>query len=451
MGRRHSRRLHGRPGAAHRRRRRRPDDLRQRPQRAARAVRARRRAGRERERRHRHGRDHLRRQRRARGAGRGAPARAAARAADARSTASTRGRPACPGAELLAEGAAGGEAELGALEPARQGRDAQQGARRRAGRGGRDPDRDRRRSRQRRARPIVAGEPRGTRFAAAERSESAFKLWLRFGKPVRGRIGVDAGARRAIVAGRAPACSASASSACEGASRPATPSSWSARTARRSQRGSPRCPPRERRRPRRRRGGAPRPAGDSLRDGVPPGRQPAAVRVRADRRPEDAAPPRRRGRDRPRVRQPRPPVARRRGREARRGGAQPAQPPLLDEPRHPEAAPRRSATSTARKFGVELDLETELLDDRREGRLLAPDVDARRPGRHRARAEPVVPDPHLGADPRRRRRALRAHGARARTSSATCVEARRAGVAAAARDRLSFPHNPTTASSTSSS
>ena len=47
--------------------------------------------------------------------------------------------------------------------------------------------------------PIVAGEPRGTRFAAAERNESAFKLWLRFGKPVRGRIVVDSGARRALV------------------------------------------------------------------------------------------------------------------------------------------------------------------------------------------------------------------------------------------------------------
>ena len=50
---------------------------------------------------------------------------------------------------------------------------------------------------------ILAGEPKGTRFAAAERSESAFKLWLRFGKPVRGRIGVDAGARRAIAEGGA--------------------------------------------------------------------------------------------------------------------------------------------------------------------------------------------------------------------------------------------------------
>jgi glutamate 5-kinase len=47
--------------------------------------------------------------------------------------------------------------------------------------------------------PILAGEPRGTRFAAAERNEPAFKLWLRFGKPVRGRVVVDSGARRALV------------------------------------------------------------------------------------------------------------------------------------------------------------------------------------------------------------------------------------------------------------
>jgi glutamate 5-kinase len=47
--------------------------------------------------------------------------------------------------------------------------------------------------------PILAGEPRGTRFTAAERSEPAFKLWLRFGKPVSGRITVDEGARRAVL------------------------------------------------------------------------------------------------------------------------------------------------------------------------------------------------------------------------------------------------------------
>ena len=34
--------------------------------------------------------------------------------------------------------------------------------------------------------PILAGEARGTRFTADERGASAFKLWLRFGKPVAG-------------------------------------------------------------------------------------------------------------------------------------------------------------------------------------------------------------------------------------------------------------------------
>jgi glutamate 5-kinase len=46
--------------------------------------------------------------------------------------------------------------------------------------------------------PIVAGEPRGTRFQPGERSPSAFKLWLLHGKPVAGRIHVDDGARRAL-------------------------------------------------------------------------------------------------------------------------------------------------------------------------------------------------------------------------------------------------------------
>jgi glutamate 5-kinase len=46
--------------------------------------------------------------------------------------------------------------------------------------------------------PIVAGEPRGTRFAAEELAQPAFKLWLRFGTPVVGRLYVDEGARRAV-------------------------------------------------------------------------------------------------------------------------------------------------------------------------------------------------------------------------------------------------------------
>jgi glutamate 5-kinase len=46
--------------------------------------------------------------------------------------------------------------------------------------------------------PILAGEPRGTRFDGTERALPAYKLWLRFGKPVAGRLHVDAGARRAV-------------------------------------------------------------------------------------------------------------------------------------------------------------------------------------------------------------------------------------------------------------
>jgi glutamate 5-kinase len=46
--------------------------------------------------------------------------------------------------------------------------------------------------------PILAGEPRGTRFRAADNALPAYKLWLRFGKPVVGRLHVDDGARRAV-------------------------------------------------------------------------------------------------------------------------------------------------------------------------------------------------------------------------------------------------------------
>jgi len=107
--------------------------------------------------------------------------------------------PGTPGAELLSEGAQAGEAALGAISPLGKG-----GMRSKvlaaelaaaagiptviAGGTGTSV-----------LEPILAGEPRGTRFAAAERTEPAFKLWLRFGKPVRGRIVVDAGARRALV------------------------------------------------------------------------------------------------------------------------------------------------------------------------------------------------------------------------------------------------------------
>jgi glutamate 5-kinase len=50
--------------------------------------------------------------------------------------------------------------------------------------------------------PIVAGEQRGTSFAPRDGNaapDSAFKLWLRHGKPARGRVQVDDGARRALL------------------------------------------------------------------------------------------------------------------------------------------------------------------------------------------------------------------------------------------------------------
>jgi glutamate 5-kinase len=44
----------------------------------------------------------------------------------------------------------------------------------------------------------AAGEPIGTRFPAREGRYSSFKLWLKYAKPVRGRVLVDAGAARAL-------------------------------------------------------------------------------------------------------------------------------------------------------------------------------------------------------------------------------------------------------------
>ena len=49
--------------------------------------------------------------------------------------------------------------------------------------------------------PLVAGEARGTRFAPAEGADSAYKLWLRFGKRIDASVTVDEGARRAVVGG----------------------------------------------------------------------------------------------------------------------------------------------------------------------------------------------------------------------------------------------------------
>jgi glutamate 5-kinase len=50
---------------------------------------------------------------------------------------------------------------------------------------------------------VLVGEPEGTRFAAREARYSSFKLWLKYAKPSRGRLLIDAGAVRAVRDGSA--------------------------------------------------------------------------------------------------------------------------------------------------------------------------------------------------------------------------------------------------------
>ncbi len=50
---------------------------------------------------------------------------------------------------------------------------------------------------------VLAGEREGTRFAAREARYSSFKLWLKYAKPSRGTLLVDAGAARAVRDGAA--------------------------------------------------------------------------------------------------------------------------------------------------------------------------------------------------------------------------------------------------------
>jgi glutamate 5-kinase len=50
---------------------------------------------------------------------------------------------------------------------------------------------------------LLAGGDAGTSFAAGDRGEPAFKLWLRHGKRIVGTVRVDDGAARAITAGNA--------------------------------------------------------------------------------------------------------------------------------------------------------------------------------------------------------------------------------------------------------
>jgi glutamate 5-kinase len=50
---------------------------------------------------------------------------------------------------------------------------------------------------------VLAGEREGTRFVAREARYSSFKLWLKYAKPSRGTLLIDAGAVRAVREGSA--------------------------------------------------------------------------------------------------------------------------------------------------------------------------------------------------------------------------------------------------------
>ena len=92
--------------------------------------------------------------------------------------------------------------------------------------------------------------------------------------------------------------------------------------------------------------GRPPGCGGNVGHGFPPYQRAAAVRLRHHQRPEGSRPPRRSGRHRHGVRQPGPALARRGRGEAGRGRPQPAQPPLLGQPGHPEDPPGHLPTST---------------------------------------------------------------------------------------------------------
>ena len=108
--------------------------------------------------------------------------------------------PAVPGAELVADGAAAADAVLGQGSAlGRGGMASKIGAARLAAAAG-IPSVIASGSGRDILGPIVAGESRGTRFAAADvDGKSAFKLWLRYAKPAVGRLVVDEGAQSALV------------------------------------------------------------------------------------------------------------------------------------------------------------------------------------------------------------------------------------------------------------
>jgi glutamate 5-kinase len=108
--------------------------------------------------------------------------------------------PATPGAQLVADGAAASDAVLGKGSTlGRGGMASKIGAARLAAAAG-IPSVIASGSGHEVLGPIVAGESRGTRFAAADVDRnSAFKLWLRYAKPAVGRLVVDEGAQSALL------------------------------------------------------------------------------------------------------------------------------------------------------------------------------------------------------------------------------------------------------------
>ena len=97
-----------------------------------------------------------------------------------------------------------------------------------------------------------------------------------------------------------------------------------------------------------------------------------------------------------------------------------------------------------RSFGVVLDPgDADLLDDRREGRARAPDVGARRAGRHGRGADSDLPDPPRRARARRRSRRRPRWRPEGSTRSPKPFGPSIPGVVL-----VSFPHNPTTAVAT---
>jgi len=106
--------------------------------------------------------------------------------------------PGTPGAELVTDGSAAAEAAFG--EPSRLGRGGMRSkvlAAQMAAAGG-IPTVIASGTGASVVPQILAGDPHGTRFQGDGAALSGYKVWLRFGRPVVGRIHVDEGAHRAV-------------------------------------------------------------------------------------------------------------------------------------------------------------------------------------------------------------------------------------------------------------